>query len=51
MQARMCLAILGGWLCAIYTHASIAGDTSDNARQSLDRMARAAQTNANAWWP
>ncbi len=44
MQARMCLAILGGWLCAIYTHASVAGDTSDNARQSLDRMARAAQT-------
>ena len=43
-MSRTCLAALSGLLCALFSHASVAGATSDNPLQSLDRMVRAGQT-------
>jgi sigma-E factor negative regulatory protein RseB len=38
------LTILSGLLCSLYTQTGVAGDSSEDPQQSLDRMARAAQT-------
>lgn len=38
------LSALSGLLCALVSNVVVAGETSENAQQSLDRMARAAQT-------
>ena len=41
---RVCLTALSGLLCALFSNASVAGTTSDDPHQSLDRMVRAGQT-------
>ncbi len=38
------MSVLSGLLCAVFSNASVAGEASDDPQQSLDRMARAAQT-------
>ncbi len=42
--ARVWLPALSGLLCAVFTNSSVAGETSGSPQESLDRMARAAQT-------
>jgi sigma-E factor negative regulatory protein RseB len=42
--ARVWLTALSGLLCAVFTNTSVAGETPVSPQQSLDRMARAAQT-------
>lgn len=43
-MSRACLTALSGLLCALFSNASVAGTTSDDPQQSLDRMVRAGQT-------
>ncbi len=44
IRARAWSSAVSGLLCALFTNASVAGEASANPQQSLDRMARAAQT-------
>lgn len=44
MRANAWLSVLSGLLCTLYANAGVAGETSDDAQLSLERMARAAQT-------
>lgn len=42
--ATVWLSALSGLLCVVFTNTSVAGEISGSPQQSLDRMARAAQT-------
>lgn len=44
LLGRLPCRLLGGLLCALLGNSAVAGETSENPQQSLDRMTRAAQT-------